>query len=693
MFAALGRFAVRRRWPVIGAWLAVTLAGAVLGGGVYDRVSDVDGLDPAAESAVAQRRIDALLPEGDLILGVVRDVDPYDPALVASVGRAHREIAGMPGVREVADLYSGPGGAIGAGNRGTLVTVRVDPGTDIAPVAAALHRIAAPQVLVGGEVPAKEAFARQALADAALGESVALAALLAALVVILGGLVAGAIPLAVALAAVATALLALSGLTRLTPVSEYSVNVVTLLGIGLAVDYCLLLIARFREEREAGGTLADQVGRTMATAGRTVLISGLAVAVAMAGLAAFATPLLAAMAAGGLIVVALATLLGLTLAPALIAAAHRRIPARRPPRPAQPALLARLAAYAQRRPWPVTLGTGAALLLLALPLTGINLANSDARALPADAEARRAAEVVQRDFRAGRPEPVTALIEADPGTAVGRELLDALNQLPGLAGMRLRLDVPAGFTIVDLTPREASGIPLVRAVRAMHHPAPVLVTGPAAEVVDGRASVAGRLPLVAAVLLVATGILLYALTGSVVVPLKALAMNGLTLLATLGVLVAVFQWGWGGPLLRFDPWGGLDVTTPVLLFVFAFGLTMDYEVFLLARIREEWGRRPGGNTRAVLAGIARTGPVVTAAAVCMVIVFLGFALGRLVAVKEIGVGMAVAVILDVTVVRGLLLPALMTLLGDRNWWPLRPCRCAPCRPRRPCRHRARPPNR
>jgi RND superfamily putative drug exporter len=726
VFAAVGRFAVRWRWPVIAVWTALTLAGAVFGGRVFDRAGEVDSLRPDAESAVAQRRIDALLPEGDLVIGVLRGTDVYDPALVDSVNRVAAEIAAMPGVASVEHLYNSPGGAIGADNRSTLVRVELAKTLPAAGrealtdrVTAALHRIAAPEVLVGGELPAKQAFARQAVTDAAVGESIALGALFVALVVVLGGLLAGGIPLLVALAAVATALLGLYGLAGVTPVSEYAVNVVTLLGVGLAVDYCLLLVSRFREERAADqdAPLAEQVARTMATAGRAVLVSGLAVAAAMAGLSAFAEPLLAAMALGGLVVVALATVLGLTLAPALIAVAHRRIPA-----PGQPTwvtrtitrldprrlrtlgtgpatadpvtvpstrraradgratapLLARLAAFAQRRPWPVTLGVGAGLLLLALPFLGVNLANSDARALPRSAEPRRAAEVMQRDFQGGEPAPVTVLIDADPGDAAVRDLLNALNALPEVGKLDLRLDVPAGSTIADLTPREATAGPpsvaLVHAVRAMHHPVPVLVAGPAAEVVDGRASVAGRLPLVVGVLLAATVLLLFALTGSLVVPIKALLMNALTLLATLGVLVVVFQWGWGGPLLGFDPWGALDLTTPVLLFVFVFGLTMDYEVFLLARIREEWGRRSGrprANQRAVLAGISRSGPAVTAAAVCMTIVFLGFALGRLVAVKEIGVGMAVAVVLDVTVVRGLLRPAVMLLLGDRNWWPAR----------------------
>jgi RND superfamily putative drug exporter len=331
---------------------------------------------------------------------------------------------------------------------------------------------------------------------------------------------------------------------------------------------------------------------------------------------------------------------------------------------------------------------------LAAPFLGANLANSDARALPQSLEPRRAYDVVQRDFNAGRAAPVTVLVETDAASPAMRDLLNELNQLPHVVRLELRRDVPAGAAVIDLTPEGDSGgvqsRELVRTIRALNAPFRLQVAGPAAEVVDYQASVAGRLPVAVLVLLVATGVLLFALTGSVVVPVKALAMNALTLVATLGVLVVVFQWGWGGPLLGFEPWGGLDLTTPVLLFVFVFGLSMDYEVFLLARIREEWDRlsvsgrrrsrgraRAAGalvSDRAVLVGIERTGPVVTAAAFCITIVFLGFLLGDLVAVKEIGVGMAVAVLLDVTVVRGLLLPALMTLLGEWNWWAPGPLR-------------------
>jgi RND superfamily putative drug exporter len=302
-------------------------------------------------------------------------------------------------------------------------------------------------------------------------------------------------------------------------------------------------------------------------------------------------------------------------------------------------------------------------------------------------EARQVHDVLLRDFEAGRAAPVVVVVEADPAAPAVRDLMNQLNGMSQVIRMQPRPDVPGAAAVIDLTPKGQTGGPesreLVRQVRALDPPFRLLVGGPAAELVDYQSSVAARLPLAALVLLLATGVLLFALTGSVLIPVKALLMNALTLLATLGVLVVVFQWGIGSALLGVESWGAIDLTTPVLLFVFVFGLSMDYEVFLLARIREEWGKWPGLRTpagrfaaseRAVLAGITRSGPVVSAAAGCITIVFLGFLLGELTAVKEIGFGMAVAVLLDVTVVRGLLLPAVMSLLGEWNWWAPAPLR-------------------
>jgi RND superfamily putative drug exporter len=705
VFATLGRTMYRSRWLVVAGWLVVMVAGAAFGGKLFDRLGNPDNLRPDAESVLAQHRVDQLAPKGPLVIAVVQGRDVYDPGLVTSVTAVVKQIRAIPGVKDVDDLYSGPGGQIGADNRSTTVRVELVPDLPDRTreqvedqVIARLRTIEAPGVEVGGTKLAERAFADQSVRDLALGEGVAFAFLIVALIVVFGGVVAGSLPLAVALTAVTGTLLGLYALSAATTVSQYAVNVVTLLGIGLAVDYSLLIVARYREEL-LDAEPSEAVARAGATAGRAVLISGLAVAVAFGGLALFAEPLLAAMALGGAAVVVLTTAAALTLVPALLAIAGQRVPpagtetwvtrtvaaVRRRNRRAE-GVLGRLAAFAQRRPGGVALAVTLGLLALAVPFAFANLENSDARALPRSNEVRRAYDLLQAKFNNDQAAPVTVVAEVPPGSADLRLFLNQLNRQPQVFRLELRRDVAPGATVIDLTPKGATAGPqsrdLVRTVRSMRTPFVKQVTGEAAKVVDYEDSLRGRLPVAALVLLLAMAVLLFALTGSVVVPVKALLMNLLTLFATLGVLVVVFQWGWGAPVLRFDSWGGLDLTTPVLLFVFVFGLSMDYEVFLLSRIKEEYDRllsRSAGrgraadavrdpNDRAVLAGITRSGPVVTAAAVCLGIVFLGFAVGGLVAVKEVGVGMAVAILIDVTVVRGLLLPALMTMLGSWNWW-------------------------
>jgi putative drug exporter of the RND superfamily len=648
---------VRWRWLIVAGWALLAIAGGALGGSVFDRAQNVGQLSPDAESLRAEQRVKQLKPEGETVFAIVRDVDPYDPGLVATTTEVANQLRGMSGVHEVGDLYTTPGGQIGQGNRSTLVRVTFDPGASLSQIDAAagvLRRL--PNALVGGKPLAERAFADQAVADAALGETVALAALALLLMIVLRW---GAIaPLSAAIAAITTTLLALAGLSLITPVSEYTVNVVTLLGLGLAVDYSILLLWRYREESDLVATLR--------TAGRAVLVSGGVVAAAMGGLALFGEPLLSAMALGGLLVTLIAVAASLSLTPALLAllgsratpvssmilAGKGRYSDRKSPR----SILTRLASVAQRGPEATAFACVIGLSILTLPFVAADLRNSDARGLPANTEARQAYEVYLSDFQRGRADAVTVVVESGSGGEAMRDYLDQLNRLPGVAELQLRLEMPESVTVIDLTPATpASGPSVVRSVRQVKAPAKILVGGPAAELVDYRDSVISHFPVVLIVLLAATGALLYALTRSVVIPLKAVLLNLLTLGASLGVLAAVFG-------------GRLDITTPILLFVFIFGLTTDYEVFLLARITEE--HRLGLETEeAVRRGIARTGPVVTIAALSLILVFLGFVLGGLTAVREIGVGMAVAIALDVTVVRGLLLPAAMTLLGRWNWWP------------------------
>ena len=690
MLAHLGRVTVRHRVLVLALWATLALLGAVVGGGVFDRTTAVDSLPAGAPAAQAQALLDELDPQGETLTAVVGGVDFFTPSLVESAYRVMQEVREIPGVLEVTDAFTS-GGLVSDDGFSSLVVVELERDLTDAQalevgdrVAATLQTLDAPEVVVGGELMAERTFADIATADAVVGESVALVVLCVVLVLVLGGLRAGLLPVAAALASIAASLLALSALAGAVPVSEFAVNVVTLLGLGLAVDYSLLVIVRFREERERApeSTLEELLSRTVSTAGRAVLVSGLAVASALTGLLVLADPLLASMALGGLLVVGLTTVAGLTLVPALVAVLHASIPAPRTRTWARrrtgtgAGLLARSASFAQRRPVAVTLGSAAVLLLLSAPLASLALGSSDARSLPPGTPERVAQEKIEQDFDVLGVQPVTLVLGASVEDPQVRSLLDAGLAAPRVGALRHHPDVPAAGTVAGVAPpgtatgEEAQSV--VRYVRGLDVPFSVQVAGPAAELVDATQQSRDRLPWAFAAVVLPAMLLLGWLTRSVVVPLKALVLNLLALTASLGVLVAIFQWGWGARLLGFEPTGTIDATSPALLFVFLFGLSMDYEVFLLARIAEEWRRRTGddrrANDRAVLAGIVASGPVITVAAVSIGIVFAGFALGDLVAMKEIGVGMAVAVLLDVTIVRGLLLPASMSLLGRWNWW-------------------------
>jgi putative drug exporter of the RND superfamily len=676
VFDRLAPLIVRRRRLVALIWLVALSAGAIFGGKVFDHLGETEGLRPDAESVVAEHRIEQLVPEGQLVIAVIDGRFVYDPELVADVTRVVGQLQSMDGVLDVDSIYTSPGGGIASDNQATLATVELRDGLPEDEqyalqdrVVAALESIDAPRVLVGGPDLAERAFVEQSVRDLARGETVAFSVLLVLLLLVFGGLVAAGLPLLVALVSVSVTLLALLGLGHVVPVSEYSVNIVTFLGIGLAVDYSLLLVARFREERAGGLEVPDAAARSLVTAGRTVAFSGLTVSIALAGMLVFAEPLLRSMALAGVVVVLLVAAAAVTLVPALLAMWGRRIrPARA--RPDDHGLLYRLSRVAQARAGLVAVVVAGALVLVATPFLGANLEDAGVESLPRSSEARQVDDQVRTRF-GGTIEPISVVVGVDDGSP---DYLDFLNRAAGLEGVRAvdnRPDVPDGQAIVDVLPEGRASGPtatrLVSELRAIPTPFAKQVTGPAAKVVDYRRSVGARLPIALGVIVLATLVLLFAMTGSVVVPLKALVMNVLSLGASLGIVVWIFQDGHLSWLLDFDPAGSIDLTTPLLVVVFAFGLSMDYEVFLLARIKEIWDRT-GDNDRAVAVGLARSGRVVTAAAACIVVVFLGFAAGRLLPLKALGVGMTVAIVLDVTIVRGLLLPAVMTLLGDRNWW-------------------------
>jgi putative drug exporter of the RND superfamily len=662
MLDRLSSLAIRAPRRTVAVWLAVLVLGLGAAGALFSTLdADLDGA-ASFESERVGERLARMDPGGGEVVAVVDGAPVGDEVLAA--------VRARPGVAAVNALPSADGEA-------TAIAVELSPGLGdgeeedlVAAVAGDLRAIDAPEVLVGGELLLDEEVATLAEQDAQRGEMISLPVALVVMALVLGSALAAGLPLAVALSGVGATSLALVGVSALTDVSLYAVNVTLMLGLGLGIDYGLLVISRFREERGAGHDVPSAVRRTMATAGRTVVFSAATVAVALLALVVFPDPTIRSLAYGGIGVVLATMAAALTLLPALLSRFGHRFSPRAPA--SSHGAFARLARLVQRRAVPVVILVGAGLIVLGLPFANARFDDIGVHALPESSETRQVAEAIDARFPQVTAEPVVALADADPDAPAVSAWLAEVEALPRVVAAVVADDVPVdGVTVVEVHAEGPSNGRAAQAVvgdvRALDPPFAVGVTGDPAEIVDLRDSVTDRLPVAVAILVVATFALLFLMTGSVVVPLKAIVMNVLSLGATFGALVLVFQDGHLAGLLGFDAPGSLDLLMPVIVFLFAFGLSMDYEVFLLSRIREAW-EETGDNDRAVAEGLQRSGRIITSAALLMVIVFAGFAAGEMVAIKQLGLGLAVAVVVDATVVRSLLVPATMKLMGRWNWW-------------------------
>jgi len=657
----LANLALRRPKSVVAAWVLVLVLGVVAAGNLFATLdADLDGAK-SLESEQVGDRLRRLDPDGGDVLAVV-DGAPVADAVLDDL-RTRR------GVESVAALPSDDGGATGI-----AVTLAAGLGDDaheslVDDVASRLRAIDAPEVIVGGEQLLDDEVSALAERDAQRAEAISLPITLVVLAIVVGGALAAGLPLAIALGGVAATSLALTVAAAVTDVSLYALNVTIMLGLGLGIDYGLLLVSRFRDERATGLDVPSAVRRTATTAGRTVTFSALTVAVALLGLLVIDNPTIRSLAIAGIAVVLTSMLAALTLLPALLALVGHRLKAQAAP--VGGGWFARLARFTQRRAVPVVVFVGVGLVLLAAPFAGARFDDIGVHALPRSSETRAVAEAVDARFPGVTAEPVEVVADVDPDDPRLQDWVTDVTRLDGVEGAIVSDVSRPGTSVVEVRAagetngRTAQAV--VDAVRDLDAPFPVAVGGDPAEIVDLRASIADRLPLAAVVVVGATFVLLFLMTGSVVVPIKAIAMNVLSLGATLGALVWVFQEGHLSGLLGFDPPGSLDLAMPLVVFVFAFGLSMDYEVFLLARIREAW-LECRDNDRAVALGLQRSGRIITSAALLIVIVLSGFVAGEIVAVKELGLGLALAVVVDATVVRMLLVPATMKLMGHLNWW-------------------------
>jgi putative drug exporter of the RND superfamily len=662
---------------VVAVWLLVAAAAFAVVPGLFDRLTSDTAQIADSESGRTWAAIRQAAPSGGELFAVADGRPAADPAFRASVVAAATDIAAIPGVAEVQTPYGGSTPDPRAVARdGNAVAIAVRFTADAADgtgdkVVDRLHRIDAPRVLTGGGFLLDDEMDEQAGKDLARAETLSMPVVLILLVVFMGGLIAAGLPVLVTIVGVASTLGLLTLASRLTDVSVYSINIVTMLGLGLAIDYGLLVVWRFREERRS----ADATGAVLAamsTAGRTVAFSGLTVAASLAGLLVFPDPFLRSAGLAGMLVVLLDLAAALTLMPALLAMFGHRIRPSRPQRDDR-GFFVRLTRMVGRRPVTVIALTVPLLVLAVLPFASVRFAEPDARSLPSSSPSRELAEVVGSRFDlAGEIDPVFVVARS----TIPQPYVDTLRGLDGVRSVSMRTDVP-GFQIVSVVPQgDAQGpqaLHLVKQIRALDAPVPVQVTGDAATLVDYQDTLLHRAPYAIGIVVLATFVLLFLFTGSVVVPVKALVMNTLSLGASLGALVWVFQDGHLGGLVGTEALGSLSITTPVLLLAIAFGLSMDYEVFLLGRISEAW-RRTGDNARAISSGLQNTGRVVTAAAILMAVVFAGFVAGGFSPVKQVGLGLALAVLVDATIVRMLLMPAVMSLMGRANWWAPGPLR-------------------
>ncbi|MFD4132019.1 MMPL family transporter [Streptomyces goshikiensis] len=694
--------------------LVVTALAVFAGGGVADRMGSGGWEDPDARSTYATKALEREFPSSqpNLLLlvdaGAGAGVD--DPAVAAEAERLTGLLAAEPGVTGVGSYWRTPLPALRSEDgRQALIAARVLG--DEKTATRVLERIAPRyqgergplRVSLGGPVAVQREVTATIQEDLLRAELIALPVTLVLLILVFGSAVAALLPLGVGIVAILGTNAVLRGLTEFTEVSVFAQNLTTALGLGLAIDYALFIVRRFREELAAGRDPMAAVGATLRTAGRTVLFSALTVAVALSAMLLFPMYFLRSFAYAGVAVVLLAAAAALILLPAALVLLGERVNSldlRRLWRRSRGAAVAgtgaaaadgdkaadgegrgwaRMTALVMRRAPVFALVTTAGLLLLGVPFLGIKFGTVDDRQLPKTA----ASHVVQQQIRDGFPgSPGGGLIVLTEGAAGAGDLDAYRERVAGLDGVA-RVDGPvssgpgaryAYFSVV--TEGEAVGQraqDLVGEVRAVQAPFETSVAGQAAVLVDAQKAIAEKLPAALALVVLATLLLVFLLTGSVLIPLQAVMLNALSLTAMFGAVVWVFQEGHLSGFLSFTSSGDIETTLPVLMFCIAFGLSMDYGVFLISRIKEEYDRT-GDHEEAVRTGLARTGGLITAAAVILAVVMVAIGTARVTNTKMLGLGIALAVLMDAMVVRSLLVPAVMKLTGRATWWAPGPLR-------------------
>jgi RND superfamily putative drug exporter len=698
MFEAWGRVLYRGRRLTLAAALLFAVFAGVWGTGVFGKLASGNTFTPpSSESNVAAAQAASLF--GRDVADVVvlfhsASSTVADPAYRQAVGQYLAKLPAGPVTRTVSYWTSGQQRLVSADRHDTYAVLQLAGGTDqqrddtYKAIKADFTATAGDGITAqtGGAVPTGVTINQQVSHNIARAETISAPVLTILMIIIFGSVIAALAPLLIGGLAILGAFTVLRLLTMVTTVSVYSLNIITILGIGLGIDYGLFVVTRFREELRRQPSVEAAVARTVATAGRTVVISGVTVAVALSSLMLFQPVFLRSMGYGGVATVGVDMLAALTVLPALLAVLGHRVNAlavRRAVRASAPAAETqgawyRLAQSVMRRPVAFAAVIVIVLLALGAPFLRISWGGTDASVLPAGSTVRQVQQALTTEFPANSTSPVEVVASGVPGPAALSSYTSQISAIPGVAGVAVtgqhgndvRLDV--GYRPAPNSPQARQIVTSIRALAPPGH-ATVLVGGTTAMLVDELSSLGGTLPWAALLTAVATFVLLFLAFGSVVAPLKAIVMNILSLSATFGIIVWGFQWGHLSGLLDFTATGSIEPTMPLLLLAIVFGLSMDYEVFLLSRIRERYDET-GDNAVAVAAGLQRTGGLITSLALLLIVVVGLFSASSISFLKLLGVGMIVALVVDATIVRIMLVPATMRLLGRANWWAPGPLR-------------------
>ncbi|PID96425.1 MAG: multidrug RND transporter [Actinomycetales bacterium] len=717
LLARWGGVTARHPWRIALVWLVITIAAAAvaLGGlgtnqSLFDRLTSGVPSVPG-ESQTAWDLIDEHEREQAGVLLMVEGVDLTSPEVAQAAAGTAAEVMGIDGVTSAANPYVFPDGpndprargliADGALDSGGFIMVtRFDSSLDEQHLTTAQSSVRSayedlgrtlpgdPEVStsIGGRTLLVDEILNQVQEDFRTGEGIALPLSFILMVFVFGGFIAAGMPILGAVASIVGGLAALYGFTYAFDLDASVVNVVTLFGLALSIDYGLLIVSRAREElrvvargRPAAGLtdteIETAISRTVATAGRTVFFSGITVAISLAGLMVFNASYMRAVGAAGMSVVLIAMLAGISLVPAMCAVAANRLLAKSTQTASDHGLFSKLAGWVHRMPWlvfPVTVGV---LIVFALPTLSMQLTNSRYELLPVGSSQRDFFDALEAHYPQLGIAEATIVVEASPDQAAAYAKND-IEPLTGVATVSVD-ELGDGFSVVSVRTDEGSLSPvtndLVETLRAQDPGFETWVAGQSADLADFTEELKAKAPLAIASVVSATFLLLFLMTGSVVIPIKALILNVLSLGASLGITTWIFQNGHLSELLGFTSTGAVESMIPPLVFALGFGLSMDYELFLISRIAEVY-RSGVSSKRAVELGLQRSGRIITSAALLIVIVFAGFVAGKMLSIKQTGTALMIAILLDASIVRMLLVPATMELLGDRNWWAPAPLR-------------------